>query len=54
MFCIDFALAIWYNTFKIFMKGELPNVNEIENEIPMEGNILETKVVDVYTEMIEM
>lgn len=35
------------------MKGELPTTEEIEKEIPIEGEILETKVEDIDTKTLD-
>lgn len=44
---------IGYNAYKVFMKGELPTIEEIEKEIPIEGEILESKVEDIDTKTLD-
>ena len=48
---IDIASTriIGYNAYKIFMKGEIPTKEEIENEIPIEGEVIDVKIDDVDT-----
>lgn len=45
--------VIGYNAYKIFMKGELPTIEELEEELPIEGNVLEMKVEDIDTATLE-
>lgn len=45
--------VIGYNAYKIFMKGELPTIEELEKELPIEGDVLEVKVEDIDTETLE-
>lgn len=45
---------IGYNTFKIFMKGELPSVDEIKKELDKEDKVIDVQVKDVDTEMIKL
>lgn len=41
--------TIGYNAYKIFMKGELPTVEEIEKEIPLELEVIEVNDIDTET-----
>lgn len=52
---IDIASTrvIGYNAYKIFMKGELPTIEELEKGIPIEGNVLEVEVEDIDTKTLE-
>ena len=45
--------VIGFNAYKIFMKGELPTIEELEKEIPIQGEILETTIEDIDTETLE-
>lgn len=45
--------VIGYNAYKIFIKGELPTGEEIENDFPIEGEVLECKVDDIDTKTLE-
>jgi hypothetical protein len=45
--------VIGYNAYKIFVKGELPTVEEIEKEIPIEGEVVEDKIEDIDTKTLE-
>lgn len=45
--------VIGYNAYKIFMKGELPNIEELEKELPIESDVLEVKVEDIDTKTLE-
>ena len=40
---------IGYNAYKIFMKGELPTKEEIENEIPIEVEAIDVTDIDTET-----
>lgn len=40
---------IGYNAYKVFMKGELPTKEEIENEIPIEAEVIEVTDIDTKT-----
>ena len=40
---------IGYNAYKVFMKGELPTKEEIENEIPIEAEVIEVTDIDTET-----
>lgn len=44
---------IGYNAYKIFMKGEIPTKEEIENEIPIEGEVIDVKIDDIDTKTLE-
>lgn len=52
---IDIASTriIGYNAYKIFMKGEIPTKEEIENEIPIEGEVIDVKIDDIDTQTLE-
>jgi hypothetical protein len=45
--------VIGYNAYKIFVKGELPTVEEIEKDIPIEGEVVESKIDDIDTRTLE-
>jgi hypothetical protein len=45
--------VIGYNAYKIFVKGELPTVEEIEKDIPIEGEVVEDKIDDIDTKTLE-
>lgn len=45
--------VIGYNAYKIFMKGELPTSEELEKELPIEGEVLEVKLEDIDTKTLE-
>jgi hypothetical protein len=45
--------VIGYNAYKIFVKGELPTVEEIEKDIPIEGEVAESKMDDIDTRTLE-
>lgn len=40
---------IGYNAYKIFMKGELPTVEEVEKELPIDVEVVEVKDIDTET-----
>lgn len=40
---------IGYNAYKIFMKGELPTVEEVEKELLIEGEVVEVNDIDTET-----
>lgn len=44
---------IGYNAYKIFMKGKIPTKQEIENEIPIEGEVIDVKIDDIDTKTLE-
>ncbi len=52
---IDIASTriIGYNAYKIFIKGEIPTKEEIENEIPIEGEVIDVKIDDIDTKTLE-
>lgn len=52
---IDIASTrvIGYNAYKIFMQGEIPTVEEIEKDLPIEGDILDVEIEDIDTETLE-
>lgn len=52
---IDIASTrvIGYNAYKIFMQGEILTVEEIEKDLPIEGDILDVEIEDIDTETLE-
>lgn len=48
---IDIASTriIGYNAYKIFMKGELPTVEELEKELPIDVEVVEVNDIDTET-----
>lgn len=48
---IDIASTriIGYNAYKIFIKGELPTVEDVEKELPIEAEVVEVEDIDTET-----